>query len=114
MSSIIHDGVTYEERRYRLELTNDCNPNSDLTIRTENLFSVKEWILSGGKTGKSFDDIAEIQIENISPKTLEIYVIESNTHWHNDFGRLLKNNFGMDSFCSKKSPNIMFNWHEIR
>lgn len=90
-------------KSYILKLINK-NKNLDLTQKTTEINDCLEEIIRMGKGLISF------KINKISKNSIILTVEEEDKWWHQTFGKLLANDFGMRDYCSERDSTKMFGW----
>jgi len=88
---------------YILKLVNK-NKNLDLTKNTTKINDCLEEILRMGKGLNSY------KVNKISNNIIVLTVEEESKWWHQTFGKLLANEYGMREYCSDKDSTKMFEW----
>jgi len=86
-----------------LKLINKNN-NLDLTKNTTKINDCLEEILRMGKGLNSY------KVNKISTNIIVLTVEEESKWWHQTFGKLLANEYGMREYCSDKDSTKMFEW----
>ncbi len=87
--SYIKNYVSKYNSTYTLLLENKLL-GTDLIAAEEVINSVKDEILSGGKSQKSFKNVIDIAIKYIGKCNIVLEVIESDKNWHSFFGKSIK------------------------
>ncbi len=90
-------------KSYYLKLINK-NSNLDLTKKTDQINNCLNEI---GKMGKG---LISYTINKISKNSIILTVEEEDKWWHQTFGKLLANDYGMRDYCSERDSAKMFEW----
>lgn len=91
-------------KSFILKLINKNN-NLDLTQKSIQINNCLVEILNMGKGLISYN------INKISKDIIIITVEEKNKWWHQTFGKLLANDYGMREYCSERDSAKMFDWN---
>ena len=90
-------------KSYVLKLINK-NKNLDLTQKSTEINNCLNEILNKRKGLNSF------KLNKISKDCIILTVKEEDKWWHQTFGKLLANDYGMREFCSDRDSAKMFDW----
>ena len=90
-------------KSFILKLINKNN-NLDLTQKSTQINNCLDEILNKRKGLISFN------INKISNDFIILTVEEKDKWWHQTFGKLLANDYGMREYCSDRNSAKMFDW----
>ena len=90
-------------KSFILKLINKNN-NLDLTQKSTQINNCLDEILNKRKGLISFN------INKISNDFVILTVEEKDKWWHQTFGKLLANDYGMREYCSDRNSAKMFDW----
>jgi len=90
-------------KSYYLKLINK-NPKLDLIQKTTQINNCLVEIIKMGK------GLISYTINKISKNSIVLTVEEEDKWWHQTFGKLLANVYGMREYCSVRDSAKMFEW----
>lgn len=90
-------------KTYFLKLINN-DTNLDLIQKTTQINNCLVEITNMRK------GLTNFKVNNIHKNSLELIVDEKDKWWHQTFGKLLANEYGMRQFCSQWESSKMFIW----
>ena len=90
-------------KSYFLKLINK-NSSLDLIQKTTQINNCLDEILKMGK------GLISYTINKISKNSIVLTVSEEDKWWHQTFGKLLANEYGMREYCSARDSAKMFEW----
>lgn len=90
-------------KSYYLNLINK-NKNLDLIQKTTR---INNCLIEISKMGKG---LISYEINKITAYNIFLTVEEDDKWWHQKFGKLFANNYGMREYCSDRDSSKMFEW----
>jgi len=90
-------------KSYFLKLINK-NSNLDLTKKAGQINNCLAEIVKMGK------GLISYTVNTINKNSIILTVYEEDKWWHQTFGKLLANEYGMREYCSSRDSTKMFDW----